>query len=253
MPKRPDSWTREQLLVALRLYARTPFGRLHTHNPDIIATAALLGRSPGALAMKACNFASLDPTHQRRDRKGLQNHSRADEALWNEFQGAPADVARQAEAAIAALSGTAIPREALEYEEPTGPTEDLRLARTRRLQGFFRDFVLASYNNRCAISGLAVPELLTASHIIPWSADEGRRTDPRNGLALNALLDRAFDRRLIAISADMRVLVSPRIERAGDTAQEIARWRGAPLAIPDRWGPDPEALRHHRELFEAAA
>jgi len=35
-PRSPD-WTRDQQLMALRLYLRTPFGRLHKGNPEIIA------------------------------------------------------------------------------------------------------------------------------------------------------------------------------------------------------------------------
>ena len=60
MAQRPG-WTRDPLLIALRLYMRTPFGRLHGRNPEIIHLATKIDRTPSALAMKACNFASLDP------------------------------------------------------------------------------------------------------------------------------------------------------------------------------------------------
>jgi hypothetical protein len=59
MPRSND-WTRDQLLIALRLYIRLPFGRLHGKNPEIVHVARAIGRTSGALAMKACNFASLD-------------------------------------------------------------------------------------------------------------------------------------------------------------------------------------------------
>lgn len=51
-------WTRGQQLVALR--PCLPFGRLHGRNPEIVALAGRIGRTAGALAMKACNFARLD-------------------------------------------------------------------------------------------------------------------------------------------------------------------------------------------------
>ena len=54
-------WTRDELLVAFNLYCKTPFGRLHQRNPEIIRLASALGRTPSALAMKLVNFASLDP------------------------------------------------------------------------------------------------------------------------------------------------------------------------------------------------
>lgn len=51
-------WTRGEQLIALRLYMRTPFGRLHAKNPEIISLAGHLGRTPGALAMKAGDVAT---------------------------------------------------------------------------------------------------------------------------------------------------------------------------------------------------
>src|SRR5688572_29977478 len=86
-------WTRDQLLVALRLYMRSPFGRLHGRNPEIIQLAAKIGRTPSALAMKACNFASLDPAFLATRRKGLSGASEADRAVWAEFAANPEQVA----------------------------------------------------------------------------------------------------------------------------------------------------------------
>lgn len=59
MSDRSD-WTRRQLLVALDLYCRMPFGKMHSRNPEIIEWATRLGRTPSAPAMKLTNFASLD-------------------------------------------------------------------------------------------------------------------------------------------------------------------------------------------------
>jgi len=53
-------WTELELLEVLKLYCRTPFGRLHRGNPDIITLAVQLGRTPSAIALKAVNFANLD-------------------------------------------------------------------------------------------------------------------------------------------------------------------------------------------------
>jgi len=80
---RDNLWTRDQLLLALRLYMRTPFGRLHRHNPEIIRLAGQIGRTANALAMKACNFANLDPALQARGIRGLSNLSQADRQIWD--------------------------------------------------------------------------------------------------------------------------------------------------------------------------
>ena len=81
---RPD-WTHDQLLVVFNLYCRTMFGRLHSKNPDVKRLASAIGRTPSAVAMKACNFASLDPVLQARGIRGLRKASNADRALWAEF------------------------------------------------------------------------------------------------------------------------------------------------------------------------
>ena len=105
MPTERKAWAQEELLIVFRLYCRTPFGRLHQRNPEIIELARLIGRTPGAVAMKACNFASLDPQQQARNIKALGNVSRADRELWGAFLGDSESVAKEAEAAYVAISG----------------------------------------------------------------------------------------------------------------------------------------------------
>jgi predicted restriction endonuclease len=127
--------------------------------------------------------------------------------------------------------------------------------RVRRVQGFFRAAVLTSYNHRCALTGLDLPELLTASHIIPWSESVERRADPRNGICLNSLFDRAFDRGLFTFDDDLRVVVSPRLRQATSNARlpcSLDDLEGSRLKLPDRFPPDREAVRYHREMvFQA--
>lgn len=110
--------------------------------------------------------------------------------------------------------------------------------------------MLTSYGQRCAISGLAVPDLLIASHIIPWGTSVERRADPTNGLCLNALFDRALDRGLITIVEDNRVVASRKLAEAAeraDLACSIGEAHGRPLRLPYRLAPDPLALAQHRE------
>jgi HNH endonuclease len=237
--------------------------------------AQAIGRTPDAVVYKACNFASLDPFHQARGVKGFGNVSRADRVLWTEFAQNSEAVAAEAESAWERLVSPQIrgdqfssnrcpppgsPEESAPLplpdatipSFPTGPTEAERLVRTRRVQTFFRSAVLASYDFRCALTGLAVPELLTASHIIPWNENVERRADPRNGIALNALYDRAFDRGLIAFDADHRIILSSRLQTAdpGPWHRDVLlSLSGQPLTLPRRFLPDPEALAWHRECL----
>ena len=52
---RQNRWTRDQLKLAFHLYCQLPFGRLHARNPEVVALARLLARTPSALAMKLVN------------------------------------------------------------------------------------------------------------------------------------------------------------------------------------------------------
>jgi putative restriction endonuclease len=76
-------WTREQLLEVLDLYPKLDFGQMHARNPDIIALAQKLGRGENSVAMKLCNFASLDPVLTQ---KGLSGVSRLDKEVWDEWK-----------------------------------------------------------------------------------------------------------------------------------------------------------------------
>ncbi len=243
-------WSRDELLVAFRLYCRTLFGKLHQHNPEIIELSRTLGRTPSAVGVKACNFASLDPVQRARDIAALGNVSRADHDLWLAFQENAEAVAAAAEAAYARLTGREAPPLEPELELPQGPTETERTVRMRCVQAFFRAAVLASYEYRCALSDIGVPELVNASHIIPWSENPARRADPRNGIALNVLYDRAFDRGLITFDEALCVVVSSRL-KANDPPmlqrQALLDIEGKPLRLPYRFVPDPAAMAHHRE------
>ena len=58
------------------------------------------------------------------------------------------------------------------------------------------------WNGPCPLSGIAEPELLRASHIVPWAACESdaERLDVHNGLLLSALWDAAFDKGLTSFA-----------------------------------------------------
>ena len=90
-------------------------------------------------------------------------------------------------------------------------TEAERLVVQRVGQDIFRAGLLDYWEGRCAITGLAVPELLRASHIKPWAdcQSDAERLDVFNGLLLAPNLDAAFDRGYITLADDGTVVVSP--------------------------------------------
>jgi len=253
MPVTRRAWTRDELLVAFNLYCRMPFGRLHRNNPDIIALAERLGRTPSSVSMKLCNFASLDPVHHARNVAGLRNAAAADRAIFEEFDARWEVLAAESEAARKRLNlelASDVEDNVTDLLSQAGPTQVARMVQTRRVQALFRATVMASYDFTCAISGINVPALVQASHIVPWSHEEGRRLDPRNGIALSMLHDRAFDRGLITLDRDLRVVISGRL-RVGKPTEihrvALLAIEGKRLRLPTRYAPDPAALAYHRE------
>lgn len=246
------NWERDELLLVLRLYCRTPFGKLHKTNPDIVELAEIIGRTPSAVAMKAVNFANLDPNLPR---KGLSSVSKADRALWDEFLTDSHLIALAAEDVFETRAGKS-ERVEEQVEPQSGSTEGLQLVKVRRVQRFFRNSVLTSYGSKCAISGLNLPHLLIASHIIPWKDNVERRADPTNGILMNSLYDRAFDKGYITFDEAWRVCLSSELKgHLKDSAMcgRLLDIEGEKLNMPTRFYPDPKAMEYHRQIvFEKA-
>ncbi|TKJ37738.1 MAG: restriction endonuclease [Planctomycetes bacterium B3_Pla] len=252
MQDKRKQWSRDESIAVFNLYCRTCFGRMHKTNPDVIDMATKIGRTPSAVAMKMVNFASLDPFHRGRNVKGLQHSSKRDEQVWQEFHDDWEGLAFESQQSLARLLG----KEDRDHEldiallEPDIPTEARRVTRVRLVQSFFRDAVLSSYNYSCTVCHIQLCSMLNASHIVPWSIDEKRRADPSNGLSLCAFHDRAFDRGLITIDEDLRVVLSatarvkdaPKLHRVG-----LLEVEGQAISMPDKFSPDQSALSYHRE------
>ncbi len=244
-------WTREELILAINLYCKLPYGQLHERNPEIIALAKLLGRTPGGLGWKLNNFASLDPSHQARGIKGAANAAKLDRVIWDEFYEDWEARIFESERLLADFQQTTVEQlnNIPEEELPREGKERERMVRVRVNQNLFRKMVLGSYNNTCCITGLQQPELLVASHIRRWADDPANRMNPSNGLALNALHDRAFEAGLIGITSEYRVALCKSLKKSKDEGvlQHFLPYEGVALRLPKRFLPDLEFLRGHWE------
>ncbi|MGI2324353.1 MULTISPECIES: HNH endonuclease [unclassified Methylococcus] len=247
-------WNKEQLKLAFNLYCQIPFGKLHSRNSEIIELARLIGRTPSAVAMKLVNFASLDPAITASGRKGLGNASALDREVWDEFHADWEKLALECatlDQQLRSASTIELATDSLDSFDLNDYSGETRRAivEQRVKQLFFRRAVLASYGGRCCMSGLSDARLLVASHIVPWSRDKVNRLNPSNGLCLSVLHDKAFDRGLITVSDEFRVMVSSQLRDSPDGSMLksiLVALRDQPIEKPERFLPRADFLARHR-------
>lgn len=236
MPPNSRRWTREETLIVFNLYCRIPFKDSNKFHPEVRHIAQLVGRTPDAVDMKIGNFGSLDPELQKQGIKGLRNASRLDREVWAEFHQDWKARIGESERLIA--------------DYPTEGRERIAPRVVRENQDFFRRAILSAYESRCCVTGIDLAALLNASHIKPWAAaDKTERLNPQNGLCLNALHDRAFDRGLITLSDDYVILVSSQVRHtANDGVHKLLLdYAGRKIRLPSRFVPRADFLAWHRD------
>ena len=245
-------WTKDELMLAINLYSKLTFGQMSQTNKDIIDLARLLGRTPGSIAFKLVNFASLDP---KLTQKGMINASKLDKEVWQGYMNNWDDVFFESELLLAAKKQTTIEKlyniDLEQYKQKEGK-EVQRLVKTRVNQDAFRGAVLTNFNNQCCITGIGFTELLIASHIAPWSSDLVNRLNPNNGLALNTLHDKAFDRHLITITEELKIKISSKFHKFQSVLsikQNFIDFDGESITHPKKFFPDLEFLRMHNDKF----
>jgi hypothetical protein len=113
--------------------------------------------------------------------------------------------------------------------------------------------IFDDYGGRCALTGISVPQLLLASHIIPW-ADKSHKKDrlnPCNGICLSALYDKAFDKGLFTISPDdYTIQLSSALREYGTQEyfdKQFGSISGKQIAMPIDYKPNRDFLAYHRD------
>ena len=203
--------------------------------------------------MKIGNIGRLDPDLKRQGISGLVHGAKMEEEVWNEFYGNPELLAFESEKIIARLTNQSI-------EKCTSiRTDDLPQGRERSViikqrvnQSFFRSTVMSAYNFHCCISGVNIAELLEACHIVDWSQDERNRVNPKNGLCMNSFFHKAYDKHLLGITPDMRIVVSEELLQ-GSTEISFFNYLktidGKKILLPDKFLPQKELLEIHYNKF----
>lgn len=250
-----DTWTREQLIMALNVYCKIPFKDVKEGHPIIQKYAPLIGRTPVALKMKVGNFGRFDPVLKAKGIVGLSNGSKAEEPIWNEFWGNSEKLAYESEKLFAERAGKTV-EEYAAIDTSTIPEGKERetFVRQRVNQSFFREAVLTAYLNQCCITGISNASLLEACHISGWAADVNNRTNPKNGLCMNPLFHRAYDKYLIAVTPDYEIIISEQMLAAikNDTfLSYLKSIQGRRITMPEKFSPDKDLLAQHYEQYRA--
>lgn len=244
-----NNWSRDETIVAFNVYCKIPFKNSSKTNPTVIKYANIIGRSPSALNMKIGNFGRLDPELKKQGITGLVNGSKLEEDIWKEFYGNWDTLAYESEELIAKFQNKRI-EDIAEFnisDLPKGKDRET-VVKSRVNQSFFRSTILSSYNLKCCITGLSVPDFLVASHIKPWSKDMENRTNPHNGLCLNSIHDKAFDKGFITVSPDLKVMVSGFFNdysKDKSVNEFFVKYHNQDIIKPERFLPNREFLEFH--------
>ena len=104
----------------------------------------------------------------------------------------------------------------VKYSKPhlkPNKTERKGLVTSRVGQGFYRQELIKKFDNKCAVTGINLEEILIASHIIPWRhSNDEERLDIENGILLSPLYDSLFDKNLISFQDNGDIIISKQIQ-----------------------------------------
>ena len=126
-------------------------------------------------------------------------------------------------------------------------------SKRRKGQDYFRRMILTNYGGRCALTGMDIPQLLLASHIIPWAekAHKQDRLNLCNGICLSALYDKAFDQGLITFSPDDYSVILSSALQVHKTAEyydkHFGSIAGQKIQVPKDYAPKRDFQAYHRD------
>ncbi len=243
-------WSREELILTLSLYFQLPFGRLNHTTLEVQELAKLIGRSANSAALRLVNYAACDPYIINSGRKGMVAGMKVCKPIWDEFANDRERLFFEAQRIKANLLQKPIEDTLNLSPRDLEGKERFAVIRQRVNQSVFRSMVLSNYEGRCAITGINIPDLLMAGHIIPWSDSSPlQKLNPENGICLSALYDKAFDKGLITISPDdYSVQVSGALrkyEKQDYYDKHFGCIAGKIITMPIEHKPDRDFLAYH--------
>lgn len=250
------NWSWEEILMAFALYFLLDPKHIDGKQRDVSALAHAIGRTPSSVALKIANISAHDANRLAEGKVGLSHGSKFDSMIWDSYSeegDALLETALNLLRETLQADNTRVV--SLEYvtiglqDIPEGK-EKMALVKQRVNQQYFRKTLLENYLHKCCITGLSVDQLLIASHIKPWEKSNPlERLAASNGLLLNALHDRAFDKGLITIDQEFKLHVSRNVKRTPETSQWLWSFEGKEIYTPPTNKPGKQFIEYHNDCI----
>lgn len=245
-------WTREELILTLSVYFQLPFGRLNRSTPEVKDLARLIGRSDNSAALRLVNFAACDPYIINSGRSGMPGGIPICKPVWDEFVNDKERLFSEAQRIKASMLHKSIEETLRLTASDLEGKERTTVIKQRVNQSVFRSMILNNYEEHCAITGINIPELLVAGHIIPWAeSSPQQKLNPENGICFSALYDKAFDKGLITISPDDYTIILSSALREYEPQdyynKHFGNIRGMSINMPIEHKPNRDFLAYHRD------
>ncbi len=252
--QRNQNWNIEELMMAVNIYCKVPFAHTRKTDPEIIYYANLIGRSPGALYTKLCNFGRCDNKMTDVGIKGLTHGSHLEPEVWNRFVANPEDFIYNTEQLLANRANKELVKFAdIDISDLSEGDNKYTVVKQRIGESFFRKAVLASFDSKCCVSKCTCVELLEACHISEWAMDKTNRLNPANGLCMNTLFHKAYDRCLMAITPDYTIVFSDQMIESFKEDSGIRTFlletNGKKIFLPGKFLPNKDCLSQRYEQY----
>lgn len=247
------NWSEEETLVLFNAFFSENVKEFSNLNSKItLKYSSILGRSVGAVKAKMENIRTANPAYKLKKTNSARFVYDVWSQLERDYRGMLAMIGNAASAYLE--NHDLVSNEVAIGKIDFNPgANDIRECRVRKGQAVFRFNVANNFERRCCITGIEEGSLLVASHIKPWSESTPEEmTDPGNGLFLNRLHDGLFDKHLMTIDQDMRILYSDGLENSmpEDVFDSFfKRYEGRKIAKPVNFEINFDYLAHHNREF----
>ena len=240
-------WSDEELIVACYIYNMDL-----SYSEKVARGLSYLNRNESAVKKRFANF------DYYKGGTGLAKGGANAKRVWDEYTEKPLEMAFRAKTIIAHSCGGITSNSESELVAEIG-IFDVK-DKSYRAYAEYREKVekvrietLACADNKCCITGMSDPTLLTASHIKPWSiCTPDEMSDVHNTLCLNTFHDKLFDRYRMTISESMEIIYDPSlVDSVPEKVYQNMIERYTKINVKDVNRPYAKYLEFHNNRFTA--